>query len=129
MPLIGRQHIYARQENLFPTTILRVLSLIALYEIVSQTSSRILMKSKNFILSILDKIIRYQITHLYKEPRCDERQAAVLPIKSIMVRVERKVVQVEESETEKACLVIKTCRMTHEKSVSRNTRAFVIRDE
>lgn len=39
-------------------------------------------------------------THLYKEPRCDERQTAVLSVKSIMICVEREVIQVEESETE-----------------------------
>lgn len=39
-------------------------------------------------------------THLYEEPRRDERQTAVLPVKSIMVRVEGEVVQVEKSETE-----------------------------
>jgi hypothetical protein len=51
-------------------------------------------------------MIKYKIcTHLYKKPRCDQRQTAVLSIKSIMIRVEREVIQVEESETE-------TTRMT-----------------
>jgi len=39
-------------------------------------------------------------THLYEEPGRDERQAAVLPVKSIVVRVEGEVIQVEKSETE-----------------------------
>lgn len=76
-----------------------------------------LMKSTNFILylHLLMKWYDIKSTHLYKEPRCDERQAAVLSVKSIMVRVERKVIQVEESETETAGLVVKTGRMTHER--------------
>ena len=37
------------------------------------------------------------ITNLYKEPRGEESQRAVLTIKSVVIGVEGKVVQVEES--------------------------------
>lgn len=42
--------------------------------------------------------------YLYEEPGCDERQTAVLPIKSVMVSVEGKVIQIEEPETRKKML-------------------------
>lgn len=51
-------------------------------------------------------------THLYEEPRRDERQAAVLSAESVMVRVEGEVVQVKKSETETARLVRSARRRT-----------------
>lgn len=35
--------------------------------------------------------------YLYKKPRRDKREAAVLPVESVVVGVEREVIQVEES--------------------------------
>lgn len=35
-------------------------------------------------------------THLDEEPRGDESQAAVLPVESVVVSIEGKVVQIEE---------------------------------
>lgn len=50
---------------------------------------------------------RTAATHLNEQPRCDERQAAVLSVEAVVVGVERKVVQVEEPETKNTCVT--TC--------------------
>lgn len=35
-------------------------------------------------------------SYLNKEPRCEERQGSVLAIEAVMIRVEGKVIQIEE---------------------------------
>lgn len=43
----------------------------------------------------------WKYLYLYEQPWCDQREAAVLPVEPVVVRVEREVVQVEESEDKK----------------------------
>lgn len=40
------------------------------------------------------------VTYLYKKPRRDKSQTAVLPVESIMVGIEGEVIEVEESENQ-----------------------------
>lgn len=49
-------------------------------------------------------------THLYEKPRCNKGQAAVLSIKSVVVRVEGEVIEVEKSETKTTISSIKRRR-------------------
>jgi hypothetical protein len=41
------------------------------------------------------------LSYLYKQPRRDEGQAAVLTIEAVMIRIEREVIQIEEPATRK----------------------------
>jgi hypothetical protein len=47
-------------------------------------------------------------SYLYEEPGRDERQAAVLAVEAVVVRIEGKVVQVEEPATRTPTIPKKT---------------------
>ena len=59
---------------------------------------------------ILMKEGKRKDTYLYEKPRCNKGQAAVLSIKSVMVRVEGEVIEVEKSETRTTISSIKRRR-------------------